>query len=149
MCSFPLPVTALVWRRRHGSLSCLIFLSQFCGDACSVRWIPSLPLSPSPSVPAYWRRNCISTDTEWNEFGVYEMHRLIKGGGGAQQNHGDNLSCDGFSTFLLQLLSCIVAERLWGQGVILQFVGGGFKMCQGYQRRHVFVNYNSNDLGRN
>lgn len=57
------------------------------------------------------------------------MHRLIKGGGGAQQNHGDNLSCDGFSTFLLQLLSCIVAERLRGQGVILQFVGGGGSKC--------------------
>lgn len=78
-CSFPLAVAVLVWRRRHHSLYCLIFLSR-CSQlyACSVRWILSLAVSPSPRVSSYWRENCISTDTEWNEFGSLWNARVHK-----------------------------------------------------------------------
>lgn len=89
---FPLAVTASAWRRRCDSLPCLIFLSHFCGYACSVRWILSLPLSLGPRVPSYWRGNCISTDTEWNEFGGLWNAQAHKGGRKVQQEYRDNLS---------------------------------------------------------
>lgn len=97
---FPLAVTALAWRRRRDSLSCLIFLSHFCCYAFSVRWILSLSLSLGPRVPSYWWGNCNSTDTEWNEFGGLWNAQAHKGGERkVQQEYRDNLSAMDFVHF--------------------------------------------------
>lgn len=69
---------------------------------------PSLYL-PAPELPHIDGKTVSAQILNEMNLGVYEMHRLIKGGKKVQHNCGDNVSRHEFGLFLLQLLSCIVA----------------------------------------
>lgn len=77
-----------------------------CGE-----FSPSLYL-PAPEFPHIDGKTVSAQILSEMNLGVYEMHGLIKGEKKVQHNRGDNISQHGFGLLLLQLSSCIVAERL-------------------------------------
>lgn len=109
-----------------------------CGE-----FAPSLYL-PVPEFPHIDGKTVSAQIQSEMNLWVYEMHKLIKEGKKKKSNIPAEITYR--TTDLVCFCSCYYP--VWWQNSseaseLFFSALGGFKMCQGYQRRHVFVNCSS------